>query len=242
MWEIYDRLIAEIPGDITIDDCISGSNWTMVSSGDMCGIAITVKAQSRAGAGLGTVSGARLADVAELSKSWNFTEASIGVAAINAYYNTPEKAARLECVTGDAFVAFAEECAGKNVAVIGHFPNIEKQLAPICSLSVLERDPSRDDYPDSACEYILPSQDFVFITGMTFVNKTVTRLLQLCAGAKVALVGPSVPLSPVLFEYGADYLCGFCVTDPALAADHVKAGARSEIFGSGAMVDIKKRR
>ena len=34
-----------------------------------------------------------------------------------------------------------------------------------------------DDFLDSACEYILPEQDFVFITGMTLTNKTLPRLL-----------------------------------------------------------------
>ena len=32
-------------------------------------------------------------------------------------------------------------------------------------LVVLERKPAKDDLPDTACEYILPDQDFVFITG-----------------------------------------------------------------------------
>jgi len=247
MWSIYDRLIETIPENLTVDDYISGSNWTMVAAGCGCGIALTVKSQARRDEDATVIRGERLRNVAMLAKSWDFTKASFGMAAINAYYNTPKNAEAMGCDISalmddrekkNAFTAFADECAGKNVTVIGHFPNIEKQLAPTCKLSILERNPSHNDYPDSACEYILPHQDFVFITGMTFTNKTLPRLLQLCKNAKVALVGPSVPLSTVLFEYGVDYLCGYCVTDSLHAADCVKTGTRSEIFSAGVMIDI----
>ena len=60
---------------------------------------------------------------------------------------------------------------------MGHFPLVEKQLGRKCSLSILEREPEGADFLDSACEYILPEQDFVFITGMTLTNKTLPRLL-----------------------------------------------------------------
>jgi uncharacterized protein (DUF4213/DUF364 family) len=66
---------------------------------------------------------------------------------------------------------------GKKVAVVGHFSLVEKQLGCKCSLSILEREPEGTDFLDSACEYILPEQDFVFITGMTLTNKTLPRLL-----------------------------------------------------------------
>ena len=247
MWSIYDRLIDAMPEGLVVDDYISGSNWTMVTSGDGCGIALTVKSQARRDTGIEVIRGESLRRVAMLSKSWDFTKASFGMAAINAYYNTRQNAEAMGCDVSalmadrekkNAFTAFADECAGKNVTVIGHFPNIEKQLAPICKLSILERNPTHDDYPDSACEYILPHQDFVFITGMTFTNKTLPRLLQLCKNAKVALVGPSVPLSAALFEYGVDYLCGYCVTDSLRASDCVKMGTRAELFSAGVMIDI----
>ena len=127
-----------------------------------------------------------LRDAAALSKSWNFLEATLGVAALNAYYNSWDRVRALpgfeeageprddieSRTEKNAFYAFRDEIAGKRVAIIGHFPHIEELIAPLCRLSILERDPMPGDYPDSACEYILPEQDYVFITGMTLVNKT----------------------------------------------------------------------
>ena len=89
------------------------------------------------------------------------------------------------------------------------FPYIEKQLGGKCELSILEREPEGDDYLDSACEYLLPEQDFVFITGMTLTNKTLPRLLTLTEHAKTILVGPTSPITPLLFGYGVDSIAGF---------------------------------
>ena len=94
------------------------------------------------------------------------------------------------------------------------------------------------DYPDSACEYILPEQDYVFITGMTLVNKTLPRLLQICRDAKVSLVGPTVPLSPVLFGHGADNLSGFVCTEPERLDEAIRRGCSMEIFAGGRMVSV----
>lgn len=255
MWTLYDELIQGIPEDILVDQSIVGCVWTMVRTGGGLGVALTVKTSSIAPAYHGPIAGAPLRQIAEGVKSWNLIEASIGMAAINAYYNTGEKAKDLGVHWGavpadcplserkkqDAFIAFAHEIAGKNVAVIGHFPQIEQKLKPICALTVLERNPAPGDYPDSACEFILPQQDFVFITGMTLINKTLPRLLQIIGGkAKVSLVGPSVPLSPTLFRHGVHNLSGFCVTEPDAVEEALRRGGRQQLFCGGRMVSADR--
>ena len=245
-WEMYDRLIDGIPEDILVEDYCIGSNWTLVKAEGEFGIALTV--QQRAGVAHNDVKikGEPLKKVAELVKSWYFLEASVGLAAINAWYNTPDKIKKMGLFEkdqdgsdkGDAFKVFGEAVTGKKVAVIGHFPYIEKRLKPICDLSILEREPQKGDYPDSACEFILPEQDYVFITGMTLTNKTLPRLLELCKNAKVCLVGPSAPLTDILKDYGVYCISGFSATDKETTAEAIKRGVKQELFKGGQMVNM----
>lgn len=245
-WEMYDRLIDGIPENIIVEDYCAGCAWTVVKADGNLGIALTVR--QRAGEPHNNVKiiGEPLKKVAELVKSWYFLEASIGLAAINAWYNNPKQVKEMNLLSdgadgadkGDAFKVFGEAVTGKKVAVIGHFPYIEKRLSPICDLSILERDPQKGDCPDSSCEYILPEQDYVFITGMTLTNKTLPRLLELCKNAKVCLVGPSAPLSDVLRDYGVYCVSGFCATKNEVIAESIRRGVKQEIFKGGQMVNF----
>ncbi|MBC3887104.1 hypothetical protein GH810_02110 [Acetobacterium paludosum] len=255
MWEIYDELIAGIPEDLFVEEFMIGSAWSQVrSTENKVGLALTVKGRCQNPIYQGNIIGDRIKDVAECVKSWNFTEASIGVAAINCYYNDLVKIAAFNSRSNiegldensdndnqDAFNALASSAAGKNVAVVGRFPHLEKKLSPICCLSVLERNPEHGDYPDSACEFIIAEQDMVFITGMTLTNKTLPRLLQLVKpGTRVIMVGPSVPISPVLYRYGVTDLDGFCVTDAQKIDMFVRRGDKTGIFKCGKKITVSK--
>jgi uncharacterized protein (DUF4213/DUF364 family) len=254
MWQLYDALIEGIPDDLVIEDFIVGSAWTMVKASGNTGVALTVRGRVGEPVYDGPVSGGRLKTVAACVKSWNFTEASLGMAAINSYYNEPSRIRALGCFEGlgsalegnsekDAFKQIAQDAIGKKVAVIGRFPHLEDQLEPICQLSVLERNPDIGDFPDSACEYILPEQDIVFITGMTLTNKTLPRLLQIVQSeARVIMVGPSVPMTALLYRFGITDLSGFCVTNPEKTELIVKRGDHVSIFKGGAMVSLSNRK
>ena len=262
IWSMYDELISGMPEDIIVDECIHGTVWTWLSAGPYCGVALTVKLETMPRMSVSSPVGRSLRSVAEGVRSWNFTEASAGMAAINAFYNTIENMkilgasghgldGRSEDITSadisarkkkNPFDHPEELSADAKVAVVGHFPHIEKKLEGKCKLSILERDPSKGDLPDSACEYILGEQDYAFITGMTFINKTLPRLLQLCGEkTRVSLVGPSTAMSPIVFKYGADELSGFCVTDPELAKRLIADGKR-DIFESGIMVSLENNK
>lgn len=179
-------------------------------------------------------------------KSWNLYEASLGTAAVNSFYNTPERVQSwlskpLESIHGPgALTDMLDMIAGKRVAVIGHFPNME-QAAECCSLTVLERNPQDGDLPDFAAEYVLPEQDFVFITGVTVTNKTLPRLLELSAQATVVLMGPSVPLVPWWFDQGVDVLAGMVVVDRDEVWRYCQEGGMRGPFDNGGwMVQITK--
>ena len=253
MWELYDRLIDGIPEDMIVNDYCVGIGWTYVQSGDHVGTALSVRGRQRHKNKRESLLGKPLKSVAMLSKSWDMVDASLGTAAINCFYNYPDRVRKdggfkdiniedktiKERTKKDAFIAFADEIKGKKVACIGHFPHIESQFSDICDLIILERNPAPSDYPDSACEYILQEQNYVFITGMTFINKTLPRLLQIARDhAKISIVGPSTPMSAILKDYGVNNLSGFCVTEPDILKERISRGEGLGIFYGGWMVSV----
>jgi uncharacterized protein (DUF4213/DUF364 family) len=101
---------------------------------------------------------------------------------------------------------------GNRVALIGHFPFVPRLLRELDHLDVLDLNPLDGDLPASAAPQILPKAEVVAITGMTFHNGTLEDLLALChPDAQVLVLGPSTPLSPLLFDYGIDFLAGSIV-------------------------------
>jgi hypothetical protein len=89
MWQLYDELIAAVPADIQIGECIIGMHWTLIRSRAM-GMALTPFGAGRAYgkqggsiiAGIGNrIAGMSVRKLAEYVKSWNPYEAALGLAA-----------------------------------------------------------------------------------------------------------------------------------------------------------------
>ncbi|MDR0409298.1 MAG: DUF364 domain-containing protein [Spirochaetaceae bacterium] len=244
LWELYDELIAAVPAEIRVAEAITGKYWTFVRTEDGgAGLAMTLDKPTRPRTLTKNMTGMSLRELATFSKSWNFEEAALGLAAINAWWNAPErKAASLSLDIGDddSFSFWRKRVSGKKVAVIGHFPYLENKIGDICDLSILEKRPVENDFPDSACEYLLPEQDYVFATGVTLINKTLPRLLELSRHCGIILAGPSVPLAPPLFRRGVIDLQGFVITDAAKCAAAVLGEDHSGIFGTGRRVSLTK--
>ena len=82
------------------------------------------------------------------------------------------------------------------------------------------------ELPPKAAAEVIPEADVVAITGTSLVNKTFDKLIQHCRpDAFVLLLGPTSPLSPVLFDYGVDLIAGTRVVDPVVALDVAGQGA-----------------
>ena len=129
-----------------------------------------------------------LREVAELSKSWCFEEASLGVAALNAWYSQRALLDPLGCTYDaavevpdgtirkmDAFEMYRPQISAAGgdarVVVVGHFPHVER-IEEYARLTVLERKCSQaGDVPDPACEYVIPGADYLFMTGVTLINR-----------------------------------------------------------------------
>lgn len=251
MWKIYNELISGIPQDLVVDELICGKEYCYVRSDDSAGMTGARTLSTRASTFAKNMIGAPLVEVAECVKSWNFTEASAGLAAINAYYNNPKQARdngvefsdskRVEDRIFDPFIMSQNEVRGKKVAVIGHFPHLEQLMEPICDFSIIEWEPKDGDYPISAAEYILPDCDYVYLSNACFINKTLPRFLELSKNAtKITIVGPGTPLAPSLFAYGVDTLSGFIIKDSASLARIVAGAENDKIFNTGQKVAYNK--
>lgn len=237
MWKIFDDLIAAVPETSVVGDCLAGLSWFLVRA-EGVGVSMTPREGLAQLRGAGQLAGMKTRELARRVKSWNFYEAALGLAAINAALNGPAAAARncgprLDSVTNqDVFDYLLPELGGKRVAVVGHFYDMER-LQAVCELTILERKPQMGDMPDPACEYILGEQDVVIITATTLINKTLPRLLELSRRARVVLAGPSTPLTPVMFDHGVALLGGLIVEDEARVWKAVQQGGQRELFEQG---------
>lgn len=227
-FELYDVLIQGVSSDALITDTLMGECWTAVETRNHFGMAMTTPVDTAPRLLSADHTGLSLKELAQAAKSWNLTEAGFGMAAVNAYYNTP---ARLDSL--GAYEPFERYCTngvdlqGKHIGVVGHLnmpPSVYEQAA---SLRILERNPRPGDYPDSSCDWLLPQCDVVIITASTLVNKTLPRLLELSKNAYTILAGPSCPLCPQLLELGIDRIAGLVVTD----TEGMKEKIRKEIPG-----------
>ena len=129
---------------------------------------------------------------------------------------------------------------GLTVGIVGHMRGPAGLHAQAKAVYTLEREPREGDYPDSACDYLLPRCDLVLITGSALVNKTLPHLLELCEKATVILTGPSVPLCPALLDLGIDRIAGMAITDRAVLRERVEKGQRGSPYGEGSPFLLKK--
>jgi uncharacterized protein len=237
-WRLYDELIEGIPTELVVEDCLVGLHWILVRTATGTGMAMTPGGGARRERNAPNLAGRNLREVAERSKSWNFLEAAIGIAAMNAWYNTPTALEKHwngglhEEESRGVFEEATDLHPGGKIAVVGHFPGLE-ETATRCQLSILERVPQTGDFPDPACEAIFPLQDAILITGTTFMNKTVVRLLELGKGKDFYVVGPTTPLSPILLDHGATQLAGSSVIDVPSVRGFVAEGGERAVFRHG---------
>ncbi|MDR1658674.1 MAG: DUF364 domain-containing protein [Deltaproteobacteria bacterium] len=221
-WLLYQALIDSVAPDIRIATGLKSLSWALLQTDGLAGAGLAhFLPGSGPGPGEDQIIGQKARDLAQLIFSWDNADSCVGLAAINAALATQLPAQdnpNYLISEGNAFDFFLPRVQGRKVGVIGHFLQMDRLIETAGEISIFERNPLPGDYPDTAVEYLLPSQEVVFMTGTTIINKTAPRLLELAAGAEIYLVGPSVPLCPALFELGFTGLSGTVVKDyPALA-------------------------
>ncbi|MGD8516623.1 MAG: DUF364 domain-containing protein [Anaerolineae bacterium] len=227
--EAIDRLLNSLQTDAPVQQILVGAFWTAVvldTDPPRCGLASALRAEAggpwppvREPGRLLERSGRQLAG---LLRSERILEASIGMAAFNALLEVD--ASRMTEVNAEQVIL--ERGAGRRVAIIGHFPFIERVRAAAADCWVLERNPGPTDLPADRAADVLPQADVVALTGTSLLNRTFDELRGLCRpDAFVLLLGPSAPLTPVAFEMGIDAVSGTLVENPDQVLRTVSQGA-----------------
>ena len=221
--EIIDDLISSLGEDSVVHEIHACVFWTAVVS-KHCGLASTFHEEHpyhRAVRDVGSLRQKSALELAQYAQSDNILEASIGLAAINSLIDVDEA----KCTEENAFDILARKGKDRNIAVIGHFPWVSKLRDVAKELWVIEQRPQEGALPAQTAKDLLPQADVVGITGTSFINHTVEKLLDLSKSSFIVLIGPTSPLSPVLFDYGVDVIAGIKVAEPEKTIHSISEGA-----------------
>jgi len=226
---ITDHLLGSLQGDAPVRQVLLGAFWTaVVLDGDppRCGLASTMRGGSHDAGPPVPEAGKLLEHSGRELARWLLSpselKASVGMAAFNALLQVDEAA----CSEVNAEKVIKEQGAGRRIAVVGHFPFVERLRQAAAECWVLELSPRPGDLPAVQATQVLPQADVVAITGTSLINHTFDTLTALCRpDAFVLALGPSAPLSPLLFSAGVDAVSGTLVTDVERVLRSVAQGA-----------------
>jgi len=219
--EILNSLIDSVnTDDREIQKVIIGLYTTCVSNSDNTGLSSTLYFNSLGAGevhrhfsitGAGDLNSKTGTQLCSYIYSDVIIEASIGMAALNSFIDVD----REQCVEVNASTVIRKKGEGRTVAVIGHFPFVKTLKKDVGKLYVFELAPkdSEDLLPERMPEF-LPEADVVAITGTSLLNHTFHDIMKhVNDNAFVVMLGPSTPMSGVMFDYGIDMACGSVVVD-----------------------------
>ncbi len=217
--------------DVEVRRVVTGDKWVLVETAE--GLGVAARQAPEAGDDPQRWAGRGLRDLAAMAaQSWDPLEIAVGVAALNAHYNRPD----VTGVAGNGLDLFA--AVEGRVVVVGGFPQLARRLP---RAKVIDLSPQDGEYPEAACDWLLPGAEAVAITASAFANRTLPRLLRVAAGATVAMIGPGTPLTPRLFEYGVHSLAGFVAVDREAVVRTIAGGGGSRDFHPyGRMVTLHR--
>ncbi len=223
-----DDLLASLPAEpVAVRDVRVGPFWTVVWTERAAGLASTQRdTHTPHGQSLIRWAGDLLErsaqELAGLLRSDSPMEAGLGMAAANALLEVDEAS----LTDRNASQEIIHRGEGKRVVIVGHFPFIPDVRRAVGHLDVLEMEPGPGELPPTAAADVIPLADVVAITGTSLVNRTFDDLLQHCRpDAFVLMLGPTTPLTPLLFDSGVDLIAGTQVTDPLVALTVAGQGA-----------------
>lgn len=238
--QLINDLLNSVQKDAPVKNVLIGAHWTMVSSRG-CGMASTVTNALPHGEGkvrdAGKLHLKSAKELAEYLRSEVWLEASIGLAALNSLLEIPQG----KITSVNAFKVVAEKSPGKHTAIFGHFPYLDEIRACAGKLSVFELNPNEDELSLERVPEVLPDAEVVAITSNSIINHTLEDILPyLNPKAFSVLVGPSTPLSPVLFNAGFDLLAGVRIVDEEVLFQTISQAAQFRQTAGAELITIAR--
>jgi len=161
-------------------------------------------------------------ELAQLLYDDNPLKSSLGIAALNSLLPDPAPADIADINAGDLIMDIGR---GKNVVVVGHFPFVEKMQGCFKDFKIFEKEPQSGDLDAELMPEYLPQADIIAITATTITNQSLAAILSNSSPAAVKLIiGPSTPLTPIMFELGFKYVAGTVVKDGDLVRQGIESG------------------
>jgi uncharacterized protein len=129
---------------------------------------------------------------------------------------------------GNAIDRHREEAHTSPTCFIGHFDEAEKWRSKGDPVDIIELFPRPGDIHWNDSQKVLAKAELVFITGLTLVNNTFDEVIRRTPKAKHRIImGPTVPMSTELFDFGVDHIGGTLIKDPAATMVYCSRGGGS---------------
>ena len=239
--KLLEEIIADLPVEpVPVRRILIGIHWTAVCS-RFCGMASTLTSENLPYVDLkdvGVYQNYSAQELAKFALNGNHLESTIGIAAINSLLDT----SHLHTVELNAYNWLFENTPGKDVAIVGHFPFVDKVRSLANNLWVLEKNPRPGDIPAQEAAPYLAKAEIIAITGSAVVNGSMEDELSMCnPEATIMILGPSTPLSEVFFKHNVSILSGSQVVDEEKALLTIEQGGSfSQILGVKRITVFKK--
>jgi uncharacterized protein (DUF4213/DUF364 family) len=180
--------------------------------------------------GLHPLGGRLASDLLALLQSRNKIEMAVGLATANALANIPEDG----LLHGDA-LEYLHITSQDRVGMVGYFAPVVPKLRNLTShVTIFEQDRDRGEgcYPEEDAYRLLPECQVAMITSTAILNHTIDKLLDSARPCReVALMGPTTPLLPQVFDQTpVTLLSGVIVSRPDEILRIVSEGGGIRLF------------
>lgn len=269
MWELYDALIASAEPGHRLADLAVGAEWTAVLSEDGgLGLAPTIRERFRRfDSETKPEKGMDLSELAAAARAWDYYEAALGLAALNAVHNRADRlpAGAAHRPGGrrsvSAFITFCKENLGEKHSLLIEPMYLRENLNNVPGIfDITRRDTTYRDFPSCAYLELVPACDQLIMSGTPLVDKYAAPILQLAGQRGIAdlmdassdaaantsttlplvrLWGIDVPMTDALKDFHVHEITGFLADDPEKILWTVKRGGnRDEILKLGHFATI----